>query len=271
MRAVQRVAAVAVVVLASVARAQEAGTTTQAPGGGAGGGDLGEACFDLLNGQQPAGDADTVRSQCAAVLRRGLEQRSAEASVGRAGVAEGEGTRAAFSQARDELLGRGDRPAGMGMTSRGPVRNTLMTNPLGWFSGLGVNVEFSRPFPFQKLSWIAAARYSRTNASDGAVTSFGLGAGADFFLIGRNNEGLRIGPRLEAAFATQSIQGTTNFGRLGASGEVGYNFVAGNGLTAAVAGGIGGRLAGDRQNESVSSFTGGEMGPYVKLGAGYSW
>jgi hypothetical protein len=268
--------------LALGARAQDTGSQTDRADAGAGGAapaqapaeprisgaDLADACFDLLEGEEPAGDVEDVRSQCAALLRRGLE---AQGGVGRSSVPEGEGVRSALGQARDELLGREDRPVGMGMTSRGPVRNTLLTNPLGWFSGLGVNAEFSRPFPFEKLSWIAAARFSRTNVSNGDVSTFGLGAGADFFLLGRNNEGLRIGPRLDAAFGTESIQGTTTFGRLGASGEIGYNFIAASGLSASIAGGIGGRLAGDRQNEDFSSFTGGELGPYLKLGAGYSW
>jgi hypothetical protein len=93
----------------------------------------------------------------------------------------------------------------------------------------------------------------------------------DFFAIGRNNEGLRIGPRVELAVGRETFQGETTFARMGLSGEVGYNFVATNGLTGLVAGGLGGRIAGDNANENFTSFTGGEFGPYLKVGLGYSW
>jgi len=151
------------------------------------------------------------------------------------------------------------------------VTNTLSTNPLGWFSGLGVNLSYARPFRWDRASWGASGRYSRTNASNGKVTSFGLGSGVDLFVFGRSNEGLRIGPRLDLAFGRETIQGSTDFARLGASGELGYNFIASNGVSASVAGGYGGRLAGDAQEEDFTSYTGGEDGPYMKLGLGYSW
>ena len=58
---------------------------------------------------------------------------------------------------------------------------------------------------------------------------------------------------------------------MGLSGEVGYNFIATNGITGLVAGGLGGRVAGDSQNEDFESFVGGEFGPYAKIGFGFSW
>jgi hypothetical protein len=35
--------------------------------------------------------------------------------------------------------------------------------------------------------------------------------------------------------------------------------------------GLGGRVAGDSQNQNFASFVGGEFGPYAKIGVGYSW
>ena len=58
---------------------------------------------------------------------------------------------------------------------------------------------------------------------------------------------------------------------LGLAGEVGYNFVATNGLAASVAGGFGGQIAGDDQNQEVQNFTGGDYGPYLSLNLGYAW
>jgi hypothetical protein len=113
-------------------------------------------------------------------------------------------------------------------------------------------------------------RFSRTDATNGSVTTFGAEGGIDYFVFGRNNEGLRVGPRLELAFGRESFQTATDFGWLGLSGEVGYNFVASNGITGLAAVGLGGRIAGHKR-EDFSSFTGGEFGPYAKLGVGYSW
>ncbi len=96
-------------------------------------------------------------------------------------------------------------------------------------------------------------------------------AGADLFIIGRNNEGLRIGPRLELAAGRERFQGSTTFARLGMSGELGYNFIATNGITGLLAAGVGGRVAGNDKNDEFASFVGGEFGPYLKFGLGYSW
>jgi hypothetical protein len=58
---------------------------------------------------------------------------------------------------------------------------------------------------------------------------------------------------------------------MGLGGELGYNFIASNGVTGLLAGGLGGRVAGDDQNDDFESFVGGEFGPYVKVGLGFSW
>jgi hypothetical protein len=97
--------------------------------------------------------------------------------------------------------------------------------------------------------------------------------GIDWFILGRNNEGIRVGPRLEVAGGREDFgNGNTTFGWLGLGGEVGYNFIASNGITGLAAVGLGGRVAGDEKNEDFKAFVGGtDFGPYVKDGLGYSW
>ncbi|HET6439441.1 MAG TPA: hypothetical protein VFG59_15340 [Anaeromyxobacter sp.] len=256
-----------------------------------------KACADLINGRPPAGGAkaaDSLRGACNDLMgARAQAQREAEeraqtpqppqgAAAGGTGagarVEPGQGTEApaqggsvlsAFEQAGHELVG-GSRGAPFGFKrSGGPFRYTLVTNPIGWFNGTGINAEaFGSLLP--KISWVGGARFSSTDATNGSVNTFGVEAGMDYFLLGRNNEGLRVGPRLEVAFGRESFQTATTFGWMGLSGEVGYNFLASNGITGVVAAGLGGRIAGHRR-ENFASFTGGEFGPYGKVGIGYSW
>lgn len=233
---------------------------------------LADRCVALMRGQLDQAQRADVGPRCEGLVRAGAErQDGATPGTATETPLAGESVRTAFTNAASELTG--NRRTALGQTSRGDVRNTLVTNPLGWFSGLGVNAEYSRPFEsLDRFSWTAAARYARANATNGNITSFGLGAGADFFLYGHNNEGIRIGPRIELALGNENVQGATTFARLGLSGEVGYNFIASSGLTAEVAGGLGGRIAGDAKNdENFASFTGGALGPYLKLGLGFSW
>jgi hypothetical protein len=250
--------------------AQQAGTAAgRAADTGARGSQLADRCAALIRGElAPAARAD-LAPRCEDLLRAGGSGGPAPAT-GRDQPGPGESVRTAFTNAGRELTGQ--RPTAMGSTRRGDVRNTLVTNPIGWFSGLGVNLEYERPLDrFDRVSWVAAARYARANATNGQVTSFGLGGGADLFIFGHNNEGLRIGPRIELALGDENIQGSTTFARVGLSGELGYNFIASSGLTAEAAVGVGGRLAGDSKNESFTSFTGGDLGPYLKVGLGWSW
>lgn len=260
-----------------------------------------QACVDLLNGRLPpggAGAADALRDACGRLMKertqaqRDAEDRAqaqqalaeqprrqardggtgagpSEAGTGQgSAAAQGTGVGAAFEEAGRELVGP-RRGAAMGMKRGGRVGYSLITNPIGWFNGLGINAElFGSLLP--KVSWAGGARYSRTDATNGSVDTFGVEGGADYFLIGRNNEGLRVGPRLEVAFGRESFQTSTDFGWLGLSGEVGYNFIATNGITGSVAAGVGGRIAGHKRQD-FASFTGGEFGPYAKLGIGYSW
>lgn len=269
MRVARWMAVAAVGLAATAAHAQEA--EQQASGGQ----DLAQRCIALLAGEVGDAEASALRSRCEDLLRRaGAQPGEARAEAGASAEQPSEGPRvmAAFEQAGRELVGAGDRRA-LGLDQAPRDRRSLLTsNPIGWFSGLGVNATFSRALEdLPKLSWLASARYARANASNGNVTTVGLGTGADFFIVGRNNEGLRIGPRLDLSFGDESFGGNTTYARLGLSGEVGYNFIASNGISLLGALGLGGRLLGDSQNEEFTSFTGGEFGPYVKLGLGYAF
>lgn len=262
------------------------------------------ACVDLLHGRTPEGEKAirALKDACANLmggraderieaeqqlraqreareqLRALAEGRSTDARVqrdrvqpGRAAeqVPPGEGVRAAFQQAASELTSP-RRGAAMGMRRGGPVGYTLITNPFGWFTGVGVNAELHRAFD-PKFSWVAGARYSATDASNGTAKTFGGMAGIDWYVVGRNNEGFHIGPRAEIAAGREEFQNSSTFARLGLSGEAGYSFIATNGLTGMLAVGLGGRVAGDDQNEDFASFVGGEFGPYLKAAFGFSW
>ena len=255
------------------------------------------ACIDLLHGQMPDGEREvkTLRDACSSLMagrandrldaeRRRQEQLAAQEQLrqiaegrvqpGRATgqPQQGPGVLAAFGQAGTELVGGSRAKGGMGISRGAPVAYTLVTNPVGWFSGIGVNAELYGAFQdAPKFSWVAGARYSATDATNGTATTFGAEAGVDFFVIGHNNEGLRIGPRMEVAAGRERFQGSTTFARLGFSGELGYNFIATNGITGLLAAGVGGRVAGNNKNDTFASFVGGEFGPYGKVGVGFSW
>lgn len=261
------------------------------------------ACHDLLNGRMPSDEkaVRTLKDACASLMSGraderldAIKQREAQAQAreqlrqmaqgggnvqvqpGQSSAApqQGQGVLAAFGQAAGELAGRSPT-GGPGMLRRGPASYSLYTNPVGWFSGLGINAQLFHAFEdAPKFSWVAGARYSATDATNGTASTFGLMGGADWFALGGHNEGLRIGPRVELAagrerFGTGSDNNT--FARLGLSGEVGYNFLASNGISGTAAIGLGGRIAGDSKNENFSSFVGGEFGPYLSVGLGYSW
>jgi hypothetical protein len=242
---------------------------------------LQDACRNLMAGradervqaEQRARDQAQAREQLRLKAEGSAPEGQGDVEPGRAAapVDPGTGVLAAFGQAASELAGRGARMP-MGMKRRGPVGYTLVTNPIGWFDGLGVNAELFGAFKDQpKFSWSAGARYSQTDATNGDVQTFGALGGLDWFIIGRNNEGLRVGPRLEVAAGREDFGGDTTFARLGLGGEVGWNFIASNGLSALLGAGLGGRIAGDEENDEFASFVGGEFGPYLKVGLGFSW
>ncbi len=261
------------------------------------------ACHDLLNGRMPSDPKaiQTLKDACGSLMSGraderldALKQEQAQAAAreqlrrmaegqangnvqpGQSSAApqQGQGVLAAFGEAAGELTGRSPR-GGMGMLRRGPAAWTLFTNPIGWFSGLGINATLFHSFEdAPKFSWVAGARYSATDATNGTASTFGAMGGADWFILGGHNAGLRIGPRLELAAGQERFgtsTSTSSFARLGLSGEVGYNFLATNGISGTAAIGLGGRVAGSDKNENFSSFVGGEFGPYLSVGLGYSW
>jgi len=254
------------------------------------------ACVDLLHGRMPEGEkaVRTLKDACSSLMagraderldaeRRRREQLAAREQLrliaegrvqpGQATgpVDPGTGVLAAFGEAGSELIGRGPKTP-MGMRTRGPVGYTLITNPFGWFTGLGVNAELYGSFEqAPKFSWVAGARYSTTDATNGTASTFGGMGGVDWYIIGQHNEGFRIGPRMEVAAGRERFGDNNTFARLGMSGEAGYNFIATNGITGLLAVGVGGRVAGDDENEDFASFVGGDVGPYLKAGIGYSW
>ncbi len=297
---------VAVLLVASVAEAQQ----RQGGNGAREGNDrasgrtsdaFDRACLDMLNGRMPKDEKAirTLKDACASLMSGRADERldaikqrqaqerareqlrltaqgrqaNVEAGQSSAQPQQGEGVLAAFGEAASELAGKS--PARAGTLRRGPASWTLFTNPIGWFSGLGVNAQLFHAFEdAPKFSWVAGARYAAADATNGTASTFGAMGGADWFILGGNNAGLRIGPRVELAAGRErfgSGNDSNTFARLGLSGELGYNFLASNGISGTAAVGLGGRVAGDSKNESFSSFVGGEFGPYLSVGLGYSW
>jgi hypothetical protein len=260
------------------------------------------ACVDLMRGKTPPGAEATaaLREACTTLMNARIEERQrmeqrleAQSAAAKAAAAQpaapgaapqkpaagtsaapaqpGQSVLSAFGKAGEELVGNRPRGTpGMGMQRGGqPYAWTLVTNPVGWFTGQGVNAELWREL-FTKFALIGGAHYSQTAASERTVYTLGFLAGADWFPIGRNNEGLRFGPRFDFSFGRDNSTNNNTSSRLGIAGEVGYNFIASNGITGQAAFGLGGRVAGDK-NDELSSAVGGEFGPYVKIGLGYSW
>ncbi len=223
---------VAVLLVAGVAEAQQdqggnGGAKARSGAPGATSDAFDRACMDMLNGRMPKDEKSiqTLKDACAKLmsgraderldalkrqqeqqaareqLRLAAEGRQADVQPGRssAQAQQGQGVLAAFGEAGRELTGGapGRQP---GMLRRGPASWTLFTNPIGWFSGLGINAELFHAFEdAPKFSWVAGARYSATDATNGTASTFGLMGGADWFILGGNNAGLRVGPRLEFA------------------------------------------------------------------------
>lgn len=156
------------------------------------------------------------------------------------------------------------------------VDNTLTTNAFGYFTGTGLNVQYSRPVS-DKFSAVGAASFSRTSMGEGASTRVGLEVGADYYILGARNEGLRIGPRVGTGLGLETAGENSMFGRLSAAGEVGYNWISSRGLTAGLGAGIGGNLAGTSddgrdgpKDQDVNNFDA-DFSPYARLNIGYSW
>lgn len=187
--------------------------------------------------------------------KKKVEQKSEKAARG--AEAGGYAVSQSLSEAGRSLEGQPSRLP-MGMTRRGDVRNTITTDALGLFGGRGLNAAYSRSVS-PKWSFVGGVDYGRTTTPLGAATSFALRAGADYFIIGEHNEGLRIGPRVDFSFGANSVTNVNGFANVGAAGELGYNWISTRGLTAGA--GVGMRAATGRS----------DIGPYIDLNLGYSW
>jgi hypothetical protein len=277
-----------------------------------------KACLDLLEGRMPQGEKEikTLRDACAKLMsgraddridaeRQRQQQQQAQEQLRQQQLAAqeqlklqaqgkapkvqpgqataqpqpGQDIPAAFGAAAGELAGQ-KKPLALGMRAGGrPVNYLLFTDPVSWFTGLGINATIYGTLPdLPKFSWVAGARYSATDTTNGNTIGFGGEIGVDWYIIGQHNEGLRLGPRFEAAAGRERFNSTatsgstsTTFGRLGLAGEFGYNFIASNGISALAAVGIGGRIAGNGDHNNFSSYIPGDFGPYVVLGVGFGW
>ena len=162
---------------------------------------------------------------------------------------------------------RGDQsPLMMGELQDGRVvRNTITTSATGLFLGQGVNAAFQRSFS-EKFSGLLGANFSRTRAADGALTSFGAQAGVDWFIIGQYNEGLRLGPRLDVGLGADTVGDNETFASIGIAGELGYNWIASNGITAGASAGLHGQTG-----SRINGLGVGTWFPYGSVNVGYSW
>jgi hypothetical protein len=153
------------------------------------------------------------------------------------------------------------------LTEDKDVRNTATIDVSGLVLGDGINGQFVHSNS-EKVSTVVGGNYSRASGVGGAITKFGAELGVDYFVLGRRNEGLRVGPRVVASLGVDTTGGSAGFGDVGAGGEVGYNFITAEGLTAGAAAGwdlvFSGRLGGNTTGDVSGN-------PYGKFNVGYSW
>lgn len=202
------------------------------------------------------------------------EEKTQEIGEKTAGRAEaiGSGVADSVSEATSAATGEPSRLE-RGMTNRGEISSTVTTDALGLIAGDGLNATLSYSFT-PKISGVAGAEYSRTSAgAAGAVTKFGVRTGADYFILGKNNEGLRIGPRLELGLGGSSLGDGGGFANLGAGAEVGYNWISSRGLTAGAGLGMRGLIGGGAANsgDEDGNFLDNDLGAYGSVNLGYSW
>lgn len=233
--------------------------------------DLNQAGQDVKQGMNQAGQDVKESAQSAKENVQGAAQNAGE--VGAAGAQKaGAEVGQAIREGGGAVAGQ-KSPVPMGFLNSGKaIRNTITTDPIGMAIGYGLNAEYSHAVG-SKWDLLGGARFAHNRLGDASVNNFAVDVGADYFIIGRNNEGLRIGPRLEAGLggATGPLVTNTNgslFGNFAAAGELGYNWVASNGITAGAAAGLRGRLAETNAGNNVNNAG---VGPYAKLNLGYSW
>jgi hypothetical protein len=157
-------------------------------------------------------------------------------------------------------------PLAMGELQDGrAVKNSITTNATGLFLGQGANATFERSFT-EKFSGLLGANFSRTRAADGALTAFGAMVGVDWFIIGQYNEGLRLGPRVDVGYGRDTVGTNDSFATVGVAAELGYNWIASNGITAGLGAGVHGQTGSD-----INGLGTGSWFPYGAVNLGYSW
>src|SRR5512146_1466908 len=227
---------------------------------------------DMQSSSSDVNDVDQqVQSQSHEKVQK-AKKKAGEASEKAAGAVESGGNVVgqSFREAGRSIEGQ-HSALPMGMTRRGDVKNTLTTDALGLLSGSGLNATWTRSLS-PKWSFVGGANYARTATPLGAATAFGLRAGADYFIIGEHNEGLRIGPRLDVGFGASTVGATGGFAGIGAAGEIGYNWISSRGLTAGAGLGLRGAFGGGSRSLILGNRVGqGSVGPYLDLTVGYSW
>jgi hypothetical protein len=145
------------------------------------------------------------------------------------------------------------------------VKNSITTSATGLFLGQGVNGTWERAFS-EKFSGVLGANFSRTRAADGALTSLGAQVGVDWFIIGQYNEGLRLGPRVDVGFGRNTVGADASFATIGLAGELGYNWIASNGITAGASAGLHGQTG-----SQINGLGTGSWFPYGSVNVGYSF
>jgi hypothetical protein len=200
------------------------------------------------------------------------EQKADEAADRSAGRAEavGNGLATSIGEAKDAVKGEPSQLERGQLDEGRNVRNTVTLSPFAMLTGSGLNFLYARPAS-EKLSWVAGANFARTAIADGAAMTLGVTGGVDYFLMGGNNEGLRIGPRLELGLGRNSIGANSAFGQAALAGEVGYNWISSKGLTAEAGLGLHGSVGASTLADATRGNVAGNFGPYGKLGIGYSW
>jgi hypothetical protein len=233
-----------------------------------------QACMQRINGSASASDDACPSNSCTLCD----QQQQARAQPGRASgqPATGSEVRTSLDQtgqnisnavqgATNDLRGL----AQMQQRQAGGLRNTLITDAIGTFTGEGLNLEYQRPIA-ERISGVVGANYSRTTSTTGSLTAFGGEAGLDFFPFSYAGTGLRIGPRLGLDLGQESVDNSRFFTDFGIGGEVGYNWVGQSGLSLQGALGLGGRVGG-ALTSGLDTRLGGDFGPYAKVNVGWSW
>jgi hypothetical protein len=235
------------------------------------------ACMTQIQGTGSASD-DACPNACSACDKARSEK--AKASQSSAAAQEGKEVRTGLSEtaqsvssavqgAAQDVRQQIGQVQDRGLQGAGMRRNTLVTDAIGSVTGEGLNAEYQRPLS-DKISGVVGGHFSRTNTVGGSATAFGASVGADYFLLGGYNQGLRIGPRAGLDFGGVSDNQDTNIDtRLGLGAELGYNWTGSSGLSAQLAGGLGGRVGGSVGG--LDDRFGGDFGPYVKANVGWSW